>query len=99
MERVLVAINGGNGSAKGSPHAVVVNPRRHHQNEHLVLADFPGGHDLNLHGAIRRPVALLPYAPGIHGLRHMPQGRNFADFVEVLERGRNRRGHAAAPEN
>ena len=91
MERVLVAIDGRNGRAKGGPDAVVIDPRRHHQNEHLVLADFPGGHDFDLHGAFRRPVALLPDAPGIHGLRHMPQRRNFADLVKLLERGRNLR--------
>ena len=38
--------------AERRPDAVVVDARRHHQNEHVVAVERPGRHDLDLHRAL-----------------------------------------------
>ena len=74
----------GNGLAERGPDAVVVHARGHHEDEHFVAVDLPGGHDFHLHGALGRTVPVGPDRPGIHVLRNMAERRHFADLVQVL---------------
>ncbi len=81
---ILVAVDGRDGLSQRSPDAVVVHPRRHHEDEAFILADLPCGNDLHLHGGIGRAVALLADAPGMHPGRNMAERRNLADVIKVL---------------
>ena len=83
---ILVHVERRDRLAERRPDAVVVDARRHHENEHVVAVERPGRHDLDLHRLFRRPVPLLADGPGVHRLRHMAQRRDFADFVEILDR-------------
>ena len=47
--------------------------------------ELPGRHHLDLHGLIRRTLALLPDRPGIHVFRHMAERRNLADLVKIFD--------------
>jgi hypothetical protein len=62
--------------AERGPDAVVV--------DHLVAVDDRGVHDLDLHGGLGLAVALAPDGPGVHSRRHVTQGRDLAELVEVL---------------
>ncbi len=83
---ILVHVERRDRLAERRPDAVVVDARRHHENEHVVAVERPGRHDLDLHRLFRRPVALLADGPGVHRLRHVAERGNFADLVEILER-------------
>ncbi len=83
---VLVHVEHRDRLAERRPDAVVVDARRHHENEHVVAVERPGRHDLDLHRVFRRPVAFLAHGPGVHRLRHMAERGDFADFVEILDR-------------
>ncbi len=50
MERMLVDVEGRDRLAEPGPDAVVVDAGRHHEDQHLVLADRPGRHHLDLQG-------------------------------------------------
>ena len=69
--------------AERSPDAVVVDAARHHQDQHFVLGDRPGRHDLDLHRGFRRAVPLLADHPGVHPLRHVAERGNLADFIKT----------------
>ena len=56
--------------AERGPHAVVVDARRHHEDEHVVAVELPGRQHLDLHGLVGRPVALGPDGPRIHLWAH-----------------------------
>ena len=84
VEGLLVPVERRDRLAERGPDAVVVHARRHHEHQHLVVADGPGRHDLELHRAFRRAVALLADGPGPHLCRHMAERRDLADLVEVL---------------
>ena len=86
VERLLVDVERRDRQAETGPDAVVVHARRHHENEHLVLADRVRGHHFELHGLLGRTVAVAPDDPGVHVLRHMPERRNLTDLVEILLR-------------
>src|ERR1019366_3718070 len=86
VKRMLVHVDGGNRLAEAGPDAVVVDPARHHQQQHFVLADRPSRHDFELHGLVRRPVTLLADHPGVHSVGHVPERRNLADVIKVFER-------------
>ena len=86
MEGLLVHVERRDRQAQSRPHTVIVHARRHHEDQHLVLADRVGRHDLQLHGLLRRPVTVAPDDPGVHVLRHVSERRNFPDFVEILLR-------------
>ncbi len=73
--------------AEPRPDAVVVDATRHHEQQHLVLADRPGRHHFELKRFLRRPVALLADHPGVHFLRDMTERRDLADGVEILRLG------------
>ena len=81
---ILVAVDRRDRRAEPGPDAVVVHARRHHEHEHLVVGDLPGRQHLDLERGLRRAVALLADRPGIHLLRHVPERRDLADFVERL---------------
>ena len=83
---ILVHVERRDRLAERRPDAVVVDARRHHENEHVVAVELPGRHDLDLHRLFRRPVPLLADGPGVHRLRHMAERGNFADLVEILDR-------------
>src|SRR3974377_117555 len=74
------------GCAGPAPNAFVLPPPRHHEHQHLVLADQPSGHHFELHRLIGRPVALFANYPGMHLFRNVAARRNLADLIEVLER-------------
>ena len=84
--RVLVHVEHGNRLAERRPNPVVVDARRHHQNEDVVAVEGPGRHDLDLHRLFRRPVPFLAHDPRVHRLRHMAERGDFADLVEILDR-------------
>ena len=88
VERMLVAVERRDRNAEPGPDAVVVDAGRHDVDQHLVLADRPGRHHLELHRGFGRAVALLADRPGVHLLGHMAERRDFADGVEVLDGGR-----------
>jgi hypothetical protein len=88
MERMLVAVQGGDRNAEASPNAVVIDAAGHDVNQHLVLGDRPGRHDLLLHRLFGRSVTLLADRPGMHVGRNMPERRHFADVVKVFQRRR-----------
>ena len=91
VERMLVDVERRDRHAEAGPDAVVVDARRHHVDQHLVLADRPGRHHFELHGGFRRAVALLADRPGVHLFGHMAERRDFADAVQVFDGGRLRR--------
>jgi hypothetical protein len=84
VERILVDVERRDRRPERSPDAVVVDARRHHQDQHLVVADRPSRHHLDLHRRRRRAVALLADGPGVHPARHVAERRNLADGVEIL---------------
>src|SRR3974390_2469837 len=71
VERMLVHVEGRPRPGAGGPNAVVFAARRHHEHQHLVLADQPSGHHFELHRLIGRPVALFANYPGMHLFRHV----------------------------
>src|SRR2546423_1657392 len=83
----LSPVEGRYGLAEPRPDAVVIDAAGHHEAEHLILADRPGRHDLDLHGGFGGSVALLADRPGIHLGRHLAERRDFAEFVEVFGAG------------
>ena len=87
VEGLLVAVERRDGLAQRSPNAVVVDAGGHHEDQHLVVADAPGRHSLELHRALRRAVSLLADGPGPHPRRHMAERRDLANLVKVLGRG------------
>ena len=82
---LLVAVQRADRLAQRRPDAVVVDAGGHHQDQHLVLADLPDRHDLDLHGGRRLAVPVLADAPGVHRLGHVEGRRDLADLVEVLQ--------------
>ena len=84
--RLLVDVEHADRHAEPGPDAVVVDARRHHQDQHLVAVDLPGVHDLDLHRLVGLALALAPDRPGIHLPGHVAEGRHLADFVQVLDR-------------
>ncbi len=82
--RQLVHVQGRDRLAKRGPDAIVVDAGGHHQHQHVMAVELPGGHDFELHGGFRRAVTVLADHPGVHVFRNMAEGRNFADVVKVL---------------
>ncbi len=70
------------------PDTVVVDPGRHHHDQHLVAVDGGRVHDLDLHGGLGFAVALAPDGPGVHHPGHVAERRNLAELVELLAGGR-----------
>src|SRR5689334_7820214 len=91
MIRVLVAVESRDRLAERGPHAIVVDAGCHHENEHVVAVERPGGEHLDLHSRIGLAVALLADRPGVHVLRDMSERRDLADLVEVLLLGHDRK--------
>ena len=85
VEGLLVAVERRNRLAERGPDAVVVHAGRHHVDQHVVAIELPGRHDLELHGRVRRTMALLTNRPGVHVLRHMAERRDFPEIVEILQ--------------
>ena len=83
---VLVHVDGRDGLAERGPYAVVVDAGGHHEHQHVVAVELPGGHHLDLHGLIGRTVPLLADRPGVHPGGHVAERRDLADLVEVLPR-------------
>ena len=77
--RRLVIVEGRDRPAQGRPDAVVIDARRHHQNQHLVGADARRFDDLELHGLLGLAMALLADRPG--------ERRNFPNLIKVLQGG------------
>ena len=84
MERRLVDVEGRDRRAERSPDAVIVDARRHHEDQHFAAVQRRRLDDLDLHRAFRLAVALAPDRPGVHLLRHIAERRDLADLVEVL---------------
>ncbi len=59
MKWILVPVDRRDRLAERSPYAVVIDARRHDEDQHFILADRPGWHDLDLHGAVGRAVPVL----------------------------------------
>ena len=76
--------------AERGPDAIVIDAGRHHQNQHVMAVELPGGHHLELHRLLGRPVPLLADDPGVHLGGHVPERRNLADVVEVFQFGQRR---------
>ena len=85
MIGVLVHVQGRDRLAKRRPHAIVVDARGHHQNQHVMAVERPGRHDLDLHGLLRRPMPVLAHDPRVHRRRNVTERRNLADLVEILD--------------
>ena len=81
MIPALVHVERRDRRAEAGPDAVVVDAGGHHENQHLVAVELRGVDHLDLHGRVGLAVALLADRPGVHLLGHMPERRNFADFV------------------
>ena len=92
MERILVPVDRRDRNAEACPDAVVVHARGHHVDQHLVLADRPGRHHLELERAFRRPVALLADRPGVHLLGARGRAAGFRRCRKGLLRRRLPRG-------
>jgi hypothetical protein len=71
--------------AETCPDAVVVDARRHDENQNLVLTDGRSRDDFELHGLFGFAMALAPDCPGVHLRRHMAQRWDLAHIVEVLD--------------
>jgi hypothetical protein len=71
------------GAARG-PHVVEVDPGRHHVNQHLVRLDLGDVDLFDLERVYRLAIALGPDYLRVHFFGHLPEGRNFADFVDLL---------------
>src|SRR5262249_33827380 len=80
MERVLMHIERRDRNAEAGPYAVVVDAAGHDVDQHLVVADAPGRHDLEPHGRFGRAVAVLADRPGVHLPRHMAERRHLTDI-------------------
>src|SRR5208337_254837 len=85
MDGLLMGVERRNRLAESGPDAVVIDARRHHQDENVMAVELPGRHDFELHGRFRRTVAVLADHPGVHVLWHMAERRNFADIVKILQ--------------
>src|SRR3954447_18952871 len=100
MEGILVHVERRNGNAEAGPDAVVVDAPGHHVDQNFVLADLPGGQQLNLHRAFRRAMALLADRPGMHLRGNVTERGDFPDGVMVLEsrwtRGFGESGHGVS---
>ena len=72
--------------AEPGPDAVVVDAAGHHVDQHVVFADRPGRHHLELHRGLGRAVALLADHPRVHLRRHVTERRDFSDLVQVFHR-------------
>ena len=84
---VLVHVRDGRDRhAERGPHAVVVDARRHHEDEHVVAVELPGRQHLDLHGLVGRAVALGADRPRVHLGGHVAERRDLADLVQVLVR-------------
>ena len=86
VDVALVNIEGTDGNAERGPHAVVVDTRRHDENQDLVAVDLVRRQHLHLHRRRGFAVAFTADGPRIHVGRHMSQWRDLADFVEILDR-------------
>jgi hypothetical protein len=84
VERLLVSVEGRNRLAERRPDAVIIDPRCHHEDQNLVVANAPCRDHLDLHGVFGRAVPLLADRPGIHLLGNVAEGRDLADFVQIL---------------
>ena len=42
MEGLLMGVEHGNRLAQGGPDAIVIDARRHHENQHVMAVEFPG---------------------------------------------------------
>ncbi len=82
----LVHVERRDRNPKASPDAVIVDPRRHDEDQHLVGIDHRRVDHLELERRVRLAVPLAPDRPGVHPRRHMPQRRNLPDLVEILLR-------------
>ena len=87
MIGIFMGIEHRNRFAQGSPDPVVIDARRHHQNQHLVIPDGPCRQDFQQHRLFGRAVALFADRPCPHLVRHMSQRRNLANVIEVFHRG------------
>ena len=77
-------VKGADGCAQSGPNAVVIDPRRHDQDQHFMRVNFGRVDDFDQHRFIRIPVAFAPYRPSIHLRGHMAQGRHLAHGVQVF---------------
>src|ERR1700730_18412359 len=85
MEGMLVHVERRDRNAEAGPDTVVVDASRHDVDQNLILSHLPGRQQLELHGALRRTVALLADGPGMHLRRHVAQRGYFADPVMLFE--------------
>ena len=85
MIRLVMHLEDRHRVAEASPDAVIVDARRHHEDQDFVAVQLPGGHDFQLHGLFRRAKAFLPDGPGIHVLWNMAERRDFSHFVQVFD--------------
>src|SRR5437773_626044 len=69
--------------AERGPDVVVVDPRRHHVDQHLVGADRRRRDGLAPPGIARRAEPALPHDVRVHALRHLAHPRSLAEIVQV----------------
>ncbi len=86
VEGLLMAVEGADGFAQGSPDTVIVHTRRHHEDKHLVTVERRHVHDLFEHRGIGVPVAFLADGPCVHLLWNVAHRRDFPDLVKVFFR-------------
>src|SRR3569832_1423703 len=84
---ILVTVNRRDRRAEASPHTVVIDARRHHENQHIVAVELPSRHAFAHHRIFWRAMTLFAYGPGVHLGRHMTERRNLADLVKILVYG------------
>ena len=85
VKRLLMGIQHGNRLAKRCPHTIIIDARRHHQNQNIMAVECPCGHHLKLHRAFRRAVTVLADDPCMHMFGHMAEGRDFAKVVKIFK--------------
>ena len=70
--------------AKRRPDVVVVDPRGHDVNEHVLGSDRRRGDHLALPGILGFVETVLTYDKSVHLMRHAPQGRTIAQIEKCL---------------
>jgi len=69
--------------AQRRPDVVVVDPRRHHVDQHFVGAEGRRRDDLAPPRLARRAETVLPHDVRVHARRHVADGRSLAEIVQV----------------
>src|SRR5262249_21637349 len=83
LAQLLPLRNDVQGLAEGRPDIVVVDPRGHHVDEHLVRADGGRGDDLALPGLTRLAEAVLADEVAVHPRGDFSQRRLCSWIVEI----------------